>query len=357
MDSPSRICPQCSVPLTQNETYCSYCGARYTEQTAIGPTQQASSASQKSSSPDLLSPSQPPSLPDSEYGQPSSPIPIMPFDAPEAYGQQSPIQPPAGRFIRTPLSRIGPNSALIIGVSALLLLVIGGGLFFLVKSRGSNTSIISNGTPTHTKNDITATPTPVPLFSDNFADNSRGWGLASGSGYSSTIRNNMMTLADANHKILNMPISAGNKVPASFGDFEVTTALTLSKADQNDSAGLYIRGNSNLVQGYFIDIFGDNSFDIVKIFADSSKDSFLVSPTNSSSINPIGRQNTLTVVTKGSKIVVLINGKVVSSISDNNDYTSGTIELFVENGQSSNGAQASFSHVTVYPAPEQLPFN
>jgi hypothetical protein len=346
MDALSRICPQCSVPLAQNETYCSYCGARYTEQTAIGPSASPVSVEQSYS---------PPSLPDSEYGQPSSPIPIMLFDAPEADGQQSPAR--RGRFIRPPLSRIGPKFALIIGVSALLLLVIGGGLFFLVKSRGSNTSVLSNGTPTHTKNDITATPTPVPLFSDDFADNSRGWGLASGSGYSSTIRNNMMTLADANHKILNMPVPAGNKVPASFGDFEVTTTLTLSKADQNDSAGLYIRGNSNLVQGYFIDIFGDNSFDIVKIFADSSKDAFLVSPTNSSSINPIGRQNTLTVVTKGSKIVVLINGKVVSSISDNNDYTSGTIELFVENGLSSNGAQASFSHVTVYPAPEQLPSN
>ena len=353
MDSLSHICPQCSVPLAQNETYCSYCGARYTEQTAIGPTQQASSASPAS----VEQSYSPPTLPDSEHDQPSSPIPIMPFDAPETDGQQSPIQPGRGRFIRPPLSRIGPKFALIIGVSALLLLVIGGGLFFLVKSRGSNTGIISNGTPTFTKNAITATPTPVPLFSDDFADNSRGWGLASGSGYSSTIRNNMMTLADANHKILNMPIPAGNNVPATFGDFEVTTALTLSKADQNDSAGLYIRGNSNLVQGYFIDIFGDNSFDIVKIFADSAKDAFMVSPTNSSSINPIGQQNILTVVTKGSKIVVLINGKVVSSISDPNDYASGTIELFVENGQSSNGAQVSFSHVTVYPAPEQLPSN
>ena len=136
---------------------------------------------------------------------------------------------------------------------------------------------------------------------------------------------------------------------------EVTTTFTLSKADQNDSAGLYVRGDSNLGQGYFIDIFGDNSFDIVKIFADSNKDSFLVSPTHSSSINPVGRQNTITVIAKGPKIVLLINNKVVSTISDNNGYTSGTIELFVENGQSSNGTQASFSYVAVYPAPSHLP--
>ena len=165
----------------------------------------------------------------------------------------------------------------------------------------------------------------------------------------------MMTLADSNHKILDMAIPTSSNAPATYGDFEVSTTLTLLKADQNDSAGLYVRGDSKLGQGYFVDIFGDNSFDIVKIFADSSKDTFLVSPTNSPSINPVGRQNKLTVVAKGSKIVVLINNKVVSSTSDTNSYASGTIELFVENGRSSNGAQASFRSVSVYPAPGKLP--
>ena len=164
-----------------------------------------------------------------------------------------------------------------------------------------------------------------------------------------------MTLAEANHKILDMTIPASNNVSATYSDFEVTTTLTLLKADQNDSVGLYIRGDSNLSQGYFIDIFGDNSFDIVKIFADSSKDTFLVSPTSSSTINPVGRKNKLTVVAKGAKLVILINDKVVSSISDSNGYTNGTIALFVENGQSSNGVQASFNNVVVYPAPVRLP--
>src|SRR5437660_12108974 len=102
-----------------------------------------------------------------------------------------------------------------------------------------------------------------------------------------------------------MSVPKISNASSTYSDFEVSTTLTLLKADQNDSAGLYVRGDSNLGQGYFIDIFGDNSFDIVKIFADSSKDTFLMSPTNSPAINLVGRQYKLTVVPKGSTLVVL----------------------------------------------------
>ncbi|GAC1347364.1 MAG: hypothetical protein NVSMB27_12610 [Ktedonobacteraceae bacterium] len=242
---------------------------------------------------------------------------------------------------------------MIIGVVVLLLVLVGGGIgiYSFAKSRGSTTNA-STPTPAATQKTVaTPVPTQAAIFSDNFADNSKGWGLASASGYSSTISNNVMTLADANHKILDMAIPTNT----SYSDFEVSTTFTLLKADQLDSAGLYVRGDSNLGQGYFVDIYGDNTYDIVKIFPDSTKDTFLVNPTNSSSINAVGQQNKLTVVAKGPKIVVLINDKVVSSISDSGGYTSGTIELFVENGKSSSGAQASFSSVAVYPAPNQLP--
>jgi hypothetical protein len=370
-----RICLQCGVPLAPTESFCSNCGARYMVQAATDPIQSSSSPDQESSNSGQL-PFEPtqyagfqaqPSSSSFHYSNTaesvgqgftyspqhkqdrfSSPQPPQSSSTTidstqEAYGQRS----STGRLVQIFRRGKGPKVALIVGVIAMLLLVVGGGIFFFVRSRGSN--------GVSTLSTIVAIPTAVPLFSDNFTDNSKGWGLASASGYSSTISNNMLTLADANHKILNMAIPAGNNISATYSDFEVTTTIAFLKADQNDSAGLYIRGDGSIGQGYFIDIFGDSSFDIVKIFADSSKDSFLASPTNSSFINPVGRQNTLTVIAKGSKLVVLINNKVVSSISDNNGYTSGTIELFVENGQSSNGIQASFNHVTVYPAPDHLP--
>ena len=359
MGSLNRICPQCGVPLAPTEMFCSNCDTRFTEQTVIGPTRFALLPTQGSSIPDQPSSIEPVPSGSFNYGNTSE------FTAPgysstlstlteldnaqETSGEQSPTQPFPGDFVQVPRRRKKPNFVLVVGVVALLLLVIGGGIFFFVKSTGSNSHGTSNDTLAVITNGA------KPLFSDNFADNTRGWGLASASGYSSTISNNTMTLADANHKILDMAIPASNNVSATYSDFVVTTTFTLLKADQNDSVGLYVRGDSNLSQGYFIDIFGDGSFDIVKIFANSNKDTFLVGPTNSSSINPVGRQNILTVIVKGPKIVVLINNKMVSSISDNNGYTSGTIELFVENGQSSNGTQASFSHITVYPAPDHLP--
>lgn len=359
MGSLNRICPQCGVPLAPNEIFCSNCGTRFTEQTVTGPTRSAPSPAQGPSIPDQPSSIEP--APSSSFIYGNTSVSTVPGysstpstsaelnNAQETSGVQSPTQPFPGDFVQIPWRGKKPNIALVVGVVALLLLVIGGGFFFFVKSTGSNSHGTSSGTLTYITNGA------KPLFSDDFADNAKGWGLASAPGYSSTISNNTMTLADANHKILDMAIPAGNNVSATYSDFVVTTTFTLLKADQNDSVGLYVRGDSNLSQGYFIDIFGDNTFDIVKIFANSNKDTFLVSPTSSSSINPVGRQNTLTVIVKGPKIVVLINNEVVSSISDNNGYTSGTIELFVENGQSSNGAQASFSHVTVYPAPDHLP--
>ena len=387
MDSSNNICPQCGIPLAPNATFCSNCGTRYTEQTIRRPLQHTPSTDQTSSgighsqfepnqymgpSSSLSYGSSPSdSTPYGSVGQNHSPQPssdtkntsFSPTSASDPYRnsfggleQSSPAQQILDGHAEAPRPRRGrPNIGLIIGIILLVLLVVGGGIFFVVKSKGNNTNVTSNGSTSSTTKSATATPTPIPLFTDNFADNSKGWGLASSSGYSSSISNNLMTLVESNHKILDMTIPAGNSVSATYSDFEVTTTLTLLKADQNDSVGLYIRGDSNLGQGYFIDIFGDNSFDMVKIYADSSKDAFLVSPTNSSAINPVGRQNKLTVAAKGSKIVILINDKLVSSISDSSSYNNGTIALFVENGQSSNGVQASFNNVVVYPAPVRLP--
>ncbi len=382
MDSSNTICSQCGIPLAPNAMFCSNCGTRYTEQTIVRPlADQASSGTGPahfepiqyigSSSPLSYGNSPFDSTSHGSTGQNHSPQPSSdtkntlssPTFAADPYRsaiggheQSSPIQQMIDGHGEAPQLRRGnPNISLIIGIILLVLLVVGGGIFFIVKSTGSNTNVTSNGSTSSRTNSATATPTPIPLFTDNFVDNSKGWGLANSSGYSSTIGNNIMTLAEANHKILDMTIPTSNNISATYSDFEVTTTLTLLKADQNDSVGLYIRGDSNLSQGYFIDIFGDNSFDVVKIFADSSKDTFLVSPTSSSTINPVGRKNKLTVVAKGAKLVILINDKVVSSISDSNGYTNGTIALFVENGQSSNGVQASFNNVVVYPAPVRLP--
>lgn len=249
-----------------------------------------------------------------------------------------------------PQPRRGPNVALLIGIGVLVCLLVGGGVFFLVLSKGNTASSVT----TTSINGTTAGTASGALFSDDFANNSKGWDTGSGSGYSSTVGKHAMVLSEANHKILAEPIPGSGSIATTYSDFSVTTTFTIMKADQNDSVGLYVRGDDNLSQGYFVDIFGDNTYDIVKVFPNANQDTFLISPTNSSAINSVGQQNKLTVIMKGPKIVVLINDKVVNSISDS-AYPSGQLAIFAENGRSSDGVKATFSSVSIYPAPAQLP--
>lgn len=357
MATSNRICLQCGTPLAPNETLCSKCGARYPEPSNIDAMQPATTQNQ---SPFYSGPSQVGStsstLSNSSYGNISFSMggqslpPLVLPNAEQTTGAGGIANTQENQPLPTATSaRKTPKIWLVLGLLLLILVLLGSSLYFVL-NRGKNS------TPTSvTTSHITATSsTGPPLFSDNFADNSNGWSTGSGSGYSSTIANNMMTLSEANHKIIDEPIPGSTVVPVTFTDFSVTTTFTILRADQNDSVGLYLRGDENLNQGYFIDIFGDNSYDIVKVFPDANRDTFLVSPTSSTDINSVGQQNKLTVIMKGSKMVILMNGKVMNSISDSG-YTNGQIALFAENGSTSNGINVTFSSVVVYPAPNQLP--
>jgi hypothetical protein len=164
-----------------------------------------------------------------------------------------------------------------------------------------------------------------------------------------------LTLADANHTILTESLPTN----AMFDDCIVTVTFTLLQASQDDSVGLYLRGDSNLDHDYRLDIYGNNTYEISKEFLDTSKApqvKALVNPTSASTLNAVGQQNTVTLVMKGSTLVLLINGAVTNTVIDS-DYTSGQIALFVQNSETSSGVEASFSSVAVYPAPDQLPTN
>lgn len=253
------------------------------------------------------------------------------------------------------------KAARLVAASALLLAVVisGSTFFFIIRGKGNNT--ISPGssrvTPIVRKAAITPTPTilatPQPLFFDNFADKSKGWYLGNVSGYTRVIDNNSLILADANHKILTESLPS-NTI---FDDFMVTVTFTLLQANHDDSVGLYLRGDSNLDHDYRIDIYGNNTYAISKEYLDADKDpqvQYLVPPIHAASLKPVDQQNTLTALAKGPIIVLLINGKVVNTVTDT-DYTKGQIALFVQNSETSSEVDASFSSISVYPAPDQLP--
>ncbi len=330
MSVSNRICPQCEAPLAPNEIFCSNCGIHYTELTSVEPLPDASPYQVEPThyAGQALSSSS-----NADY----APSPLLNVGYTPYGGQLLPLR----SFPRSPRR---PNIALFIGIGLLVFLIVGGGSFFARTK--SNTS--SNAHPK------SSNAGPRALFSDNFANNSKAWDTGSGNGFSSIINGHGMVLSEANHKILDEPIPGDDTTTANYSDFSATTTFTITQADQNDSVGFYMRGNDNLSQGYFVDIFGDNTYDIVKVFPDAQQDTFLISPTGSSAINPVGQQNKLTVIMKGPKIVILINDTVVNSITDS-AYTSGQLALFVENGKSSDGVKATFSGVIVYPAPAQLP--
>jgi hypothetical protein len=362
MATSNRICLQCGTPLAPNETTCSKCGARYPEPSNIDIMQPMTIPGQSTFYPGTSQVGSSPSAfsnalyNNSPFGMGEQSLP--PLTLPNAEGRPSSPDPGTvmtiGDAVQQPLptansKRKVPKIWLFLVVLLLILGVVGSSLYFVL-NRGK-----SSPTTSTTTGRITATSSARPsLFSDNFADNSKGWSTGSGKGFSSTIGNNTMALSEANHKIIDEPIPGSANAPATFTDFSVTTTFTVLKADQNDSVGLYLRGDGNMNMGYFIDIFGDNSYDIVKVFPDASRDSFLVSPTSSPDINSVGQQNKLTVMMKGSKMVLLMNDKVINSVSDSG-YASGQIALFAENGNTSNGINVTFTSVVVYPAPNQLP--
>ncbi len=253
----------------------------------------------------------------------------------------------------------------LIAIICLLLLVIISGILLIPNIKSENTS--SHRSSSHPSQ--TATPdatisalsptvslTPTPLFIDDFLKSSRGWALSEPndtSGYLRTMVGNQLVLSDINHEILIESLPTNT----TFTDFSLTVTFTFLKGDQNDSVGLYLRGDSNLDHDYRIDIFGDNRFAINKELLNPDKTvqtAILVGPTTSPLLMPKNQANTLTVMMKGPFMVLAINGTIAASLVDA-DYSHGQIALFVNNGSTSDGVSASFSSVRVDPAPDQLP--
>jgi hypothetical protein len=147
----------------------------------------------------------------------------------------------------------GPNIGLILGVVVLLALLIGGGLFFLTRPKGGTTST-GNPTPGVTQN---AVSTPQPLFSDNFADNSKGWATGNNNGFSRNIINNALVLVEDNqNQILPEPLPTNS----TFSDFTVTATV--------------------------FDNLGASSVAVARVEAKSANAGLtILSPANSSSVN------------------------------------------------------------------------
>ena len=338
MTTSSRTCQQCGKVLSPGQTFCHNCGKPYTEPTMVEPPQLASSAGTNFDA-------------GAGYDGAYPPLPL-PVPVVSGYGQQSGQSQGVGHTSSLK-AKEGPKAVVILGVVFLLLVLIGGAFFFATRIINGQSAAATSSTP------AVAIPTQIAtqsasqaLFSDNFTDNSNDWDTTSGSGYTRDISNGELTLADANHKILIETLPTNN----TYADLMFTVTFTLVQADRNDSVGLYVRGDSNLDHDYRVDFFGDNSYAISKEYLDSTTVEIkpIVDPTNTPALNPVGQQNTVSFVVRESTLMLVINNKVVSTVTDT-DYTNGQAAIFVQNGDSSKGVKAMFSNIAIYPAPQQLP--
>jgi hypothetical protein len=141
-----------------------------------------------------------------------------------------------------------------------------------------------------------------------------------------------------------------------FADFQLNVDATLSKGDQNNGFGVYIRvtstQNDELGTYYRFELYGDGTFAIFKGTVDASGNSSadkVVDFTANGAIKKQGELNHVTILAKGSNMAFIVNGVTLHTLVDTS-YRSGSMALFVSNVKGTNGgAQATFSHIVIYP--------
>jgi hypothetical protein len=263
-----------------------------------------------------------------------------------------------GDDTKTPRPKQGPKAFFIVFMIILLLILSFGSFLFFQTSKGKDTKpVTSTETPTPTPTSTVIymeTPPPQAMFYDTFINNALGWGLSNEAGYIRKLYHHKLTLIDINP---NTTLVESLPTNTMYDNFVVSVDLTVTQAGEDDSVGIYVRGDSNLDHDYRIDFNGNNTFDIAKEYLDSKQNprvTFLDGPRSSSALNPPGKQNTITVIMEGTQLALFINNAKVSSITDNG-YTTGQIALFAHAGETSNGVTVSYSRIEVDHPPDQTP--
>ena len=412
---PSRRCLRCGLPLSSNVVNCGRCGAynaipqpgssfsrsqsvangsspwggEQVRQEPSGSGQYPGSWGQPSMPPSQAfppqnmpggntftaqpsqynRPSQPLAFPGNNFGQPGqfqqgnfnsygnpSQQNLSPYTPSSAYNGMQPGSansniPAFNGHVQFSGERKGPGVGLIIGIVLLVAILIGGGFagFNLLKNQAQNNSTAS----TISKPVVITTPTVKPLFSDTFVKNNAGWDLTSVPGkFSVNIANGFMTLEDDENMLLPEVIPG-----KSFSNFQLEVDASLTKGDNNNGYGVYIRGGSgqdNALLGvyYRFELYGDGSYALFKGFLDSSGNSQSMKVQGyltNAAIQPESHTNHITIIANGPDMTFLVNGQTIYKYHDTS-YKGGSVALFVSNlPKLKPGAQATFSHLSIFP--------
>ena len=239
--------------------------------------------------------------------------------------------------------RSGPGPGMVIGIGLLIIVLIGGGITAYMLLGPGNTAQTAN-TPSPATKD-------TPIFTDAFTNNNNGWNLQGDPGkFSASVGNGTMVLEDDNHSLL-WELVPGQKT---FSNFKLMVDAVLSKGDQNNGYGVFIRGasnqNSELATYYRFALYGDGSYAIFKGSVDANGNT-----TNTRlqdyALDPAIKKsglNHIIIVANGPAMTFIVNGQPLKTVTDNS-YTSGSVALFVINlNPSKTGGQATFSNFGIY---------
>ena len=197
-------------------------------------------------------------------------------------------------------------------------------------------------------------PKVVPLFADSFLNDVSGWNLQSSPGnYAVKVGNGTLTMAVDKNKLLWEPLPG----TIAYGDFTLTINAVLSKGDQNNGYGLYIRGaagqGSDLDTYYRFELYGDGSYAIFKGTIDQNGNSIttkIVTYTLSSAIQKQGNANHIMILANGAAMSFIVNGQLLKTFTDTS-YAVGSIALFASNlPEAKPGIQVQFSQLALYPS-------
>ncbi len=297
-----RLCPRCKAPLPAGRTSCLSCGFQF--------------------------------------------APVQPNST-----MQTPPVPPAHRKRKEP-SPLQKRAPLLYFLSVFLMIVLF--TFVALHAAGISPSTIFAKRTVPTQAVTYPVPKIPPLFSDGFTTDTYGWNLQSSPGnYAVTLGGGSLTLQVNKNKLL-WELLPGER---SYNNFTLTVNATLSRGDQNNGYGVYIRGTSNaesdLASYYRFELYGDGSYAIFKGTTDASgqsTDTKIADYTLNPAIQKQGTVNHIMITAKGPTLSFIVNGQLLQTITDQS-YTSGSVALFVSNlPQAKPGAAAQFSNLSIYPA-------
>ena len=376
-DASARRCQRCGRPLAPSEVYCGTCGEYNFLTSTNGATERAQppGAPWGGSAPQTFYGGGQPAVPpgpntflrgnfapppppqpiysSNPYGTPQQPLYSTLAPPPMVGFQQSDLngyhpmglhQPPA----RKRVPKIGLIVGILLLIIILMIILVGGGVgyFYIISHlEKTTTNVPSASSPT---------PTIPPLFSDSFQNNNNGWDLTSISGkYSVKVGGGSMVLEDDDNKLL-WELVPGTKV---YSDFKLVVDATLSRGDQSNGYGVFIRGasnqNSELATYYRFELYGDGTYAVFKGVLDAtgnSQSNTLVDYTMDPAIQKQGNVNHITIIANGPSMAFIVNGQTLKVPTDTS-YTGGSVALFVSNlpAPTPPGAQATFNNLAIYP--------